>query len=213
MSAPFWDPFDGGEGPDHQESPYDTCKLAGIQVPGLVTVRYTTRQKIEVAKVHGVDGGPTRERGIEAAKVQIAVKIWTRRQWDIFQELLETIWRRPGKGSRLDENDFFGKALRKNGIAIEYPGLPEAGITAIAIESIGSPVIQQDGAGTVDIQALQFIPASTANALRKIGGKKPPAKFREDHLNPKNDVGPDPAVTDNVPELVGPPNPFAAATR
>jgi hypothetical protein len=217
MSLPFWDPFDGGEGPDFAENPWDTCRLAGKQVPGIVSVKCPPKQKIDVKKTHGVDGGPTRELGHEATKVEILIRIWTKSQFEILQNLIALIWRPPGKKSRLDAKqeasdrkaqglgfDFLGTAvardIQKNGITIDHPAALFANVKSIVMESPGTPAIGPDGVMTLQIQAVQFIPPTGTTATRKI---KPPAVFREDHLNPdaKNDPGPKPSTTDNVPSL------------
>lgn len=99
MSVPFWD-LEGAEGPDYAPDPWDTCTLVGIQVPGIVSVKCAPKHRVDVKKAAGKDGGPTIERGLEAAKVQVEITIWTARQWDLLQnEVIPAIWRHAGKAT------------------------------------------------------------------------------------------------------------------
>jgi hypothetical protein len=207
---PFWDKNEAGYvGNDYPDNDWDKCKLAGVQVPGATEVIVSPKQKIEALKVHGVDGGPTIERGHEATKLVIEVKIWTPSQWRLWQELLAIIWRQPGKASRLD--DALARDQKKNGVAIEHVKTAVYKITAIGIESPGCPILGPDKICVQKIQAIQFIPQTTKSATKKLNGAKTP--LTPEFQKAKNAAGPKPSLTDNVPELSSPAAPFSPVTR
>jgi len=211
MNVAFWDKNEQAySGPDYSPMAWEQCTLAGVRVPGVVNVVVVPKQKIEALKVHGVDGGPTIERGHEATKVLIEVRIWTPSQWELFQQVLSFIWRQPGKGSRLD--DALARDQKANGVKIVHPACALYNITAVAIESPGCPIINPEKMEmTQRVQALQFIPQSSRNATKKIKGARVP--LTPEFQLAKNAAGPDPADTDGVPQLMSPAAPFSALTR
>lgn len=212
MGVPFWDPVTRGyEGADYPgTSAWDQLKLAGVQVPGVCSVLIVPKKKVEVKKVHGVDGGPTIERGHEAAKVTISVRLWTPSQWRLWQDLLQLIWRLPSRTTDeldkkiginiLNVEDQVAEALaiaqKKHGVQIEHPEAKVHGVSAIVLE--GLAYAMTDGARLTTISALQFI--APAPATRKIVAPKK-VELRQSFIDPRNAPKAPPSETDVGPAI------------
>lgn len=175
MAVPFWDEFEEGyEGPLYATEPWDLLVLNGIKVPGISTVKCTPRMKIEIPKETGRDGGPAIERGHDPARVDIAVKIWTPRQWEAMQAVLLAVWRRPGQEVRYAARD--GKLVEttRKAVTIAHPACALYNVSSILIESPDSPEPGPEiGVRVLKMKAVQYIPPSSKPATKKTTGAGP----------------------------------------
>jgi hypothetical protein len=211
MSVPFWNVERGQSGPDYATNPWDTCTLNGMKVPGIVTVTVTPREKIDVQKPNGADGGAFIRRGHEPAKVEINVKIWTPNQWKLWQVVLKAIWRQPGKPARQDKPGQAKAAVKEIGaIRISHPACDLYSVGSVVIAEPGSPNLAERGFMNQKIQALEYL-APKKGATRKTKGAKVP--LTPEFEQAKNAIGPLVSETDAVPSLSSPVPGFSSATQ
>lgn len=196
---PFWDKNEAGyEGPDYALQPWDTIYLNGEQWPGVITAECRPVLRIDLKKKNGSDGGPLIERGFEHAKVIITVKFWTRGQWDILQQRVEGIWRKPGKPWPVEIKSSSGQ-VTVPGVKVDHPALQFLNITKIGIESIESPrPAPEFGAFMVRINAVQDFEGLRDQTRRRKGSKDFPLTTTRENII-KNQAGPAPSVTDALP--------------
>lgn len=219
--VPFWDPNkEGYEGPLESDNPWDVVILNGFRSPGIATVKCTPQLKIDLPKKTSTDGGPAIERGHVPAKIEVVIKVWTPDQWTALQELLNNIWRKPGEGFRLENQDGVpvssstkvkgkdGKTTlkAKPAITIAHPCCALWGVTAMLLESPESPEPAPEiGAKIVRLRGMQYIAPSKRPTTKKAAGSgvKLTPEFKQAH----NAVPPDPpSKTDAVPRLPPKPN-------
>jgi hypothetical protein len=175
--SPFWDSIkDVGYEEDQSRNcnPWDILELNNVRVPGICTVKVIPKVRIEVLKASGRDGGPVIERGHEAARVDIQIKIWTPAQWNLLVEQLGGLWRSPGQQFRTrPTKDSKGKVITpaEGAIRIHHPACSFARVYAVLFESIESPEpAPEKGAMVIKIKAVQYIPRSDQEATRQVKG-------------------------------------------
>lgn len=195
------DGYDGHEGPDYSTALYDVLVLNGRRVPGISRVKVVPKMRIDVPKTVNHDGGPTIERGHEAARVDITIRYWTPSQWVKLQEVLRAIWRPPGKPVP-DGN--------KKAVLISHPACaPPWNISAILLESVESPEPSSEGGWVIKIKAVQYIAPKKRPVAKKAEGKG--VAIAAGITQAKNGVVPGPSKTAAVPKL--PPRPNQAPIR
>lgn len=220
--VPFWDDPGGErpdeyEGKDYADDPWDYVELNGQGVPGVSVVKCTPRVRLKTNKTVGRDGGPTIEEGHEAAKVEIAIKIWTPSQWRLLQRLLRQIWRRPGapyfqtddKTRAPDKKTGLVPKVTRPAITIEHPACAMWGVFSILIESPDSPEPAPEiGAKIIRLRAVQYI-AKSIEATRKASGTGKRGTLAPSSKDPKGTpVAPPPSTTGAA--FARPPVPGAA---
>lgn len=172
MAVPFWDTFTETyeEWQDRNTNPWDILHLNSERVPGIAEVKVTPHMVIDIKKTTSFDGGPTIELGHQAAKLDIAVTIWTPAQWEGVQGIMAKIWRLPGreqKGSKPRER------TRRAAVSISHPNCAFLGISAVLLEAPEGlqPATGLIGAKTLRLRAVQYIPPSAKPATRKAAGQ------------------------------------------
>lgn len=199
--VPFWDSagdgFDGYEGPDYATNAWDLCTLNGAKVPGITRVKCLPKKKIDIPKSTGRDGGPTTDRGHEAAKIDITITVWTPSQWQKLQVLLRGIWRPPGAPLG---------ALDMKAITIEHPSCssPPWSVTSILLESMESVDYTPQKGAVLRIKAVQYIPPKAVDVTRKAAGSGP--ALAKEIAQARGSAPPKPSKTDAVPVLPAPPS-------
>jgi hypothetical protein len=172
----FWDNIqDGYEFLDDARAPDDIVVLDGVIAPGIAEVRCEARQKLDIAKATGRDGGTIIKRGFEPARITITLTVVTPKHLTDLEALLDRLWHQPGKPSRQDRPVFgeVGKALLTGAISIEHPRLTK-GVTHMVIESItGLEKGAQVGTRQMRIQGIQYIEPKPADATRQVKGEGP----------------------------------------
>lgn len=201
MSVPFWDPItDGYEGPTYSDNPWDFVMLGGFMSPGVATVTCKPKLKIDQHKPNGGDGAAVIIRGHEPAKVEVQIKVWTPKQWEILQDLISRVWRRPGKASKQDRPGATGGVKPTGAIDIQHPACSLYGVTAVVLESPTSPEpAAEGGAMVLKFSAVQYIPRS-GNATRKAQGSGRPPTPLAPEFQRKNVAGLAPSATDGLPK-------------
>lgn len=196
--APFWDSSgdgeDGYEGPDYSVSPWDLAILNGLKVPGITRVKCLPKKKIDIPKTTGRDGGPTTDRGHEAARLDITIQVWTPSQWQKLQVLLRGLWRPPGAPVG---------ALDMKAIKIEHPSCsnPPWSVSSILVEILESPEWTAEKGAIIRIKAVQYIPPNKANVTRPVAGAGVPLA-PEFQGQSAASAPPKPSKTDAVPVLL-----------
>jgi hypothetical protein len=197
--SPFWDAVaDVGyeEDQSRNNNPWDILYLNGERVPGIATVKVIPKIRIELLKASGRDGGPTIERGHEAARLDITIKIWTPAQWNLLNVQLAALWRSPGHQFRSRATtDGSGKVVQAaaGAIRIAHPACScFTRIASILFESVESPEpAPEQGARLVKIKAVQYIPKSEKDVTLVRKGTRAPLAPELDG-KAKNGVAPKP---------------------
>jgi hypothetical protein len=182
MPVPFWDVvhqdiadkrakagYSGAEPPGYEENealnanPWDRLILNNALVPGVSSVRVSPRFVIDLKKKSGKDGGLIVDKGHESARVDIAITIWTPRQWENLQLLLEQTIRRAGQ--KLDTKD------KAKAIPISHPACALWGIAAVVVESAESPEPAPEvGARIIRIRCIQYIVPNSQKVDKAVEG-------------------------------------------
>ena len=192
------------EGPDYSANPWEQLRLNDKLVPGKSFVKCVPRIKLKANKTVGRDGGPTIEEGHEAAAVTITITIWTPSQWNILQDLMRELWRRPGEPMPSDPT--------KKAIAIEARACEQWGVTSILIESPESlEPGPEHGTQVMKIKAVQYIAPKQAVVTKPIAGAG------RVHLDPAFDRPKNTPTAISMPSVAEssarPPTPGAAGSR
>jgi len=203
--VPFWDSagdgLDGYEGPDYATNAWDLATFNGFKVPGITRVKCVPKKKIDIPKSTGRDGGPTTDRGHEAARLDITISVWTPSQWQKLQVLLRAIWRPPGAPLG---------ALDMKAITIEHPSCssPPWSVSSILLETMESVDYTPAKGAVLRIKAVQYIPPKAVDVSRKASGSGPP--LAKEITQARGSAPPKPSTTDAVPVL--PPAPSGGGT-
>jgi hypothetical protein len=67
---------------------WEQVLLGGYQLPGLAVVTGDVTRKVDSVSAPGSDGASLRDKGYEAAKIKIVLRMWTREQFDLWETLL-----------------------------------------------------------------------------------------------------------------------------
>lgn len=92
-SIPFWDPDEEGySAPLYAPNPWDTMKIGGIQVPGIVEVTASAGLAYEKSKPSGSHGARITLTGKDPRPVEVKVYVCTPEQWDALQTLIGRVY-------------------------------------------------------------------------------------------------------------------------
>ncbi len=129
-------------------NPWDVVYLDGKRVPGLCELTGPDPSlRIDTKKPPGFDGADLTPLGIQPTVLDLKIKFWTGGQWELVQDFIERVWRKPLK-------DFRGSpAARKTQpiYTIDHPMLVPYGITQVVITACGLP---KDADGTKQIKTI-----------------------------------------------------------
>lgn len=182
----FWGAGSAGyEGPVYMPNVWDTLFIRGIQIPGKVEVRALPEQQVDVQKAPARDGATATWQGYMPGPIDIEVLLWTRPQYEAWQEVIAQLWPRPGKiapGTKFDDKTSTSTAkvaaqlAERNAFEIKHPALVDLRISRVIIKGISLPVpgpIPQSR--VVNIKAIEFCPTTGQPPARAKGvDKKPP---------------------------------------
>jgi hypothetical protein len=186
QGLPFWDIETGYEGPTESGAMWDVCMLNGEKLPGASEVICIPRIRIDIPKKAHRDGGPTIDRGHDAARVDITTELFTPAHWERYQEILRPLWRRPGEP--------VPKVRR--GIDIAHPACAMFGVTSIIIESPESPRRGSvPGSRIATLHCLQYIAPKDKPVAKKTDGSGRRATLAPHMANARTSVAPPPSVT------------------
>lgn len=205
MSTPFWDNSadaasndvigPGASGPLYVANEWDTAKLQGVHLPGLVQVLVPSKQRrLQNKKQNGTDGATPTFRGLDPAKVTIRVTIWTPDQLALWDALLPVIFPNPNK----DVN-------KLSALDISHPATAQRGIKAIIIEDIDGPNNSSTAVGAKEytLKCWEYLPAKAKSATKTPTGavattdafKQTTATKNAPPAPSSTDFGPTPAPT------------------
>lgn len=138
MGAPFWDLSPGtgedfsdfapgAEGPLYASNPWDLVKLQGLRLPGICDLQIPDfDRRVQNKKANGADGSTPTMRGLDDAKIEITVKVWTKDQFDLMNRILPVIFPLPGANpTKLNAMD----VAHPNTTALQIKSLVIRGIT------------------------------------------------------------------------------------
>ena len=154
MGVPFWDNSGstigpGAEGKTFADEPWDVVRLLGNPLPGICRVTVESSRRVQHRKSDGTDGATPTFRGLNPAKVNIEVDIWTPAQHDIWNnEVVPRIW------------PLAGKDITKLGaLDIVHPATQGLGIKSVIVESLTDPRPGSvHGAKTIRLSCVQYVP-------------------------------------------------------
>jgi hypothetical protein len=177
MSEPFWitDTSAGFDGPIYAKNPHRTVFLGGLQLPGLCTVKATPSVQFDRQKVSGGDGASIILRGYLPGPIDIDCEIWLPGQWEIWQDIQDKIWTKPGKlagaekkkGSALAAG---AKIAEREALDIQHPALRKLGIQRVVLVGISLPEpgsIPQSR--VIRLKCMEYV-ATKVNATAKVKG-------------------------------------------
>jgi hypothetical protein len=207
VSIPFWDEgFAHADGKVHPDNPWDTVLFNGEHLPGKCSVKAEPKIQIDRKKANGVDGAQITLQGYLPGKVQVEIEMWTAEQWELYQEMLPTFWRKPTKndesvkaiskarGMTLDQ-----AVLYQAAVTISHPACTLHGIKAIVVEQITTPEPGSvTGLKVVRLLCSEYLAPAKKAAPSRLSAKPQNAKLAKE-LQPKNGGGPRPSTTDAGP--------------
>jgi hypothetical protein len=180
MGTAFWGRGTKGyEGPDYAPNPHDTIVLGGKQLPGVCKVKALPTQEYGREKTPGRDGAAIILQGYLPGPIDIECLMWTPSQWVIFQDILASVWVRPGKLSsgfrergvvnftKFDKAGRQAKTIREGAdlaeqraIDIGHPALQALNITRVVVTGLSVPEVGPfPQSRVVNIKCLEFVPA------------------------------------------------------
>jgi hypothetical protein len=197
VGAAFWGRGDQGyEGPLYAPNPHDLVILGGKKLPGKCEVKALPTQEYGREKAPGRDGAAIILQGYLPGPIDIAVLMWTPEQWEVFQDVMDLVWNRPGKissGFSKRGQQFFssidktaseagqisrGAALaEQRAITIGHPALQEANITKVVVTGRSLP---EPGpfpqSRIVNIKCLEFVESPKVSKTAVVKGDAKLAK-------------------------------------
>jgi hypothetical protein len=130
---------------------WDTLVVAGVPLPGAARISSGGRQyETDKKKVVGADGQTLTGLGHVPAQLDIALTIWTGRQFQAMSALIPTLLPLPGKGT-------------PQPLAVYHPSLVELGIRSLYFTFIGVLIHMGKGKFERHLRATEFLPTKPAN--------------------------------------------------
>lgn len=182
MAIAFWDDQEVGyRGSDYLSNPHDTLflgtkKLGTIQVPGLVSVKITRAVRVTKQKATGRDGATKIIRGMEPAKVEVLITVWTPRQYRLLNTLRNIIFPPEGKKSTNDTIVLDGVVVRVDNTPrtqafdIRHPECDAMGIRSVVPLSTTSMTAGTKGERSISITFESHHKPPKGSATRKVEG-------------------------------------------
>lgn len=184
MGAPFWSQnLEGFEGPLYAPDPWDTCSLGGLRLPGIIEVSALPTQAADIQQPNDRDGAAIVMRGYLPGPVDIKITIWTPRQWEVYQQVLAKLWKKPGKIAPTKLPPGKAAALARAGateaeeaaLDIIHPALNGAlGIKSIVILGVGvpTPTDRPKQGRVVHWKCEEYVPTARRKATSKVKGSR-----------------------------------------
>lgn len=120
----------------------------------------TKPRRLQNKKQNGGDGATPTFRGLDPAKVEITVTIWTPAQLAAWDALLPLIFPNPNK----DVN-------RLSAIDISHPATHQRGIKSVIIEDLDGPNDGSvKGAKTYNLKCTEYLPQTKKAAVKTVVG-------------------------------------------
>jgi hypothetical protein len=205
----------GFEGELYASNPWDTVTLGGKQLPGLCEVRGLPRLQLDRQKVNGQDGATLIERGYLPGPIEIKVTIWTPEQWEVMQDVISAIWRKPGKiattQKKVSQSQIKkeAKVAEQAALDIDYPGAAMLRIKSVVVDGLSMP---EPGSGeqvrVISIKCVEYVPTQPTVATKKVKGAARVTVVKELRRPEKNNPRNPPSKTDGGPG--GPPKAVAS---
>ena len=130
---------------------WDTLVLAGKSWPGIAKVTIKGGCDLDVKKGKGSHGAQITYTGYSPREVTIALRIWTRDQWTLLQDLIATIEPSPSKRKLVPYD-------------ITHPVTTFRKVKSIAIKDIDGPDEgSPKGSRELKISAIEFFPPTKKN--------------------------------------------------
>jgi hypothetical protein len=139
-----------------QWSPWDTCLMGGIRMPGLVRVRSRKRRKLLTAGGIGTQREELVDTGAEASQVEFVCTMWMPDHLTAYGALAKLI------------ELLSGTRQKPKAVTVYHPGLRLLNITSVYVTAVGVPEPHgsSGGAYVATIEAQEFKPV-----LKGKGGK------------------------------------------
>lgn len=175
--VPFWDgdgqgpytvdrpgPYGGYNGKTAQygyngtyQTGWDTAKIKGLQLPGIVTVSPTRARHLWTIQAPGIAPIPIRA-GYEPLKFQMTIKVWTPGQWLALQPIMwamEPVWIKAADGTTQAAKDA-AKAKEQANAAFDvyHPILATFSVSSCICEVLGP--FTGDGPKTLALTFLEY---------------------------------------------------------
>ncbi len=178
------------EGSLYAPSEWDQVWLNWQQLPGKCSAKGLPMLAVDKKKAGGVDGATITVQGYLPGPIEIESLIWTPEQWDKWQEIIDFIWRRPSKKSKVSEL----------AVQISSPGLDWLGIKLAVVLGITPPEEGPvRGTRVIKIKSIEYL-----NLAKYVKTAKPAPKnvALDLHLVDLKTVGRKPSANDGG--LAGP---------
>lgn len=181
----------GSTGRDYDVNPWNVVSFDDIPLPGICEVKGLPKCKVKSKKAPGSKGNRPTLLGYDPIEFDITCTIWTSSQWDIMQDLIDTLWNKPlanpryiGRTRNIDPAQFTH--------AVDYPSLQAFMIRYAVITQFGLPREGKvPGAMQFDIKCLENRDPGNRNVTAT---PKPAAVKRH-----KNFDGPRPLNSSQLP--------------
>ncbi len=159
---PFWDArYDlNNQGPyvgkTYADNIWDTAKILGIQVPGIVTLSVSRAKALWVIQFPSVAPRPI-DIGWEPLRFTMTVKLWTPHQWAAMQPIM---WAMQPINERATQTAAAVKAQRGAAFDVYHPQLAAWSVGSAICERMGP--LAGDQVKTLTLQFLEYRKGDTA---------------------------------------------------
>ena len=182
-----------------QDHPWDIAYIDGDPLPGMCDVSDgLTEIGIDNKNPDGKDGSAITVKGYRPGPFIIECTVWTSEQWDFLQALIDKVWRRPRKKSK----------VAQIAVSVQHPKLYLFGISSGALTGITFPRSASfDGGKTVSFKFIENVGVGVTRVTKTTTDPIVVEKQRQDPRSPKNEA---PAPPSKNRANLGPGGPKAA---
>lgn len=133
---------------DDKPIPWDALYISGHVAPGMVDdINVDRGYKVDEKTGNGIDGATATIQGREVARVNIKLKMWTRRHLNLVDALVYSIYTKPRLTKQVKPFDF------------SHPLLEMHGLRALIVENTSGPTKpDHDGFSYLSLACKEFTP-------------------------------------------------------
>ncbi len=157
-AIPFWAVEGGQDGADYMDTPWDILFVEGVGVPGITECSGAPSMKADKQSPAGKNGGAPVIHGRKPAEFETSTRIWTPRQWDLWQAMQEVFWPKGGAG-------------KVTAVDVSHPYLSNLRIKSGVCQGVIGPIpTGAIGERVVKVKWLEFVLGSKKNATKRPAG-------------------------------------------
>lgn len=190
MSSQFWDSTGEGYSVEGEETLYpgnawDRVKLGAYKLPGVCSVSVKPARRVDKQTKNGGDGSVKIFKGLDDAKVDIEITIWTPEQYEELHRITGLIWPGAGKDTKHEGKRTSAGTKTQLALDITHPECERYGIASVVILSMTS-LVPGSVVGTkkMTMACEQHGKESKKNVTKKVMGSNSSANAKIDSRLP-----------------------------